>query len=414
MWYDCLAVAILAYTTIRGAMKGVIWQIAAIAGLVLCFVFSESISAAAGPYVHLEPPLNNWVVMAGAYLLFSFGAFAIARLLTEWLDRIHFGDFNRHLGAIFGFVKGVLIVLVLTFFSVTVSENMHQVLQHSRTGPIAAQIVYHLHPVMPEKLQDALARYINIHKLDDPELQRKYEERRSRTDEEHRALAEEESELILPSEFEEVLAKMPKEQQGEFRALLMRSFNRTESKEQQVDLLDSLINAFKKVQSSDDLTSLMDQLRRPSNDLVADVRTWLRGGASSPAVTSAQSRLPPLNSVDPIAPMESEPAPQVAAVTPSRRDQLVQEISAEFSRFPLAQQRIREDIERQLAGVPEAVAVSALEDWRADLVAARPGQAPESIRDPDPSTKAATTLRSRIERQTARGVSLPSATERLQ
>jgi uncharacterized membrane protein required for colicin V production len=72
MWYDCLAVAILAYTTIRGAMKGVIWQIAAIAGIVLCFVFSESISAAAGPYVHLDPPLNNWVVMIGAYLVFSF------------------------------------------------------------------------------------------------------------------------------------------------------------------------------------------------------------------------------------------------------------------------------------------------------------------------------------------------------
>jgi uncharacterized membrane protein required for colicin V production len=235
MWYDILAVAILAFTTIRGAMKGVIWQIAAIAGLVACFVFSESISAAAGPYVKLEPPLNNWVVMIGAYLLFSFGSFSIARLLTEWLDKIHFGDFNRHLGAIFGFVKGALIVLVITFFSVTVSKSMHEVLKTSRTGHIAALVMYHLHPIMPEKLHDTLARYINIHTLDDPELQKKYAERKQHTGDGHDHEHEDDlppaegDELILPSEFEKILSELPKERQDEYRSLMLRSLHKTDS-----------------------------------------------------------------------------------------------------------------------------------------------------------------------------------------
>lgn len=302
MWYDCLAVAILAYTTIRGAMKGVIWQIAAIAGLVACFVFSESISAAAGPYIKLEPPLNNWVVMIGAYLVFSFAAFSIARLLTEWLDKIHFGDFNRHLGAILGFVKGVLMVLVLTFFSVTVSEGMHDVLQHSRTGHIAARIMYHLHPVMPEKLHDTLARYINIHKLDDPELQQKYEQRGSHTGHDHAELADQPSDLILPSDFEDVLAKMPKETQGEFRALLMRSLNQTEP-ETRVNLLDSLIDAFKKVQTSDDLTSLMQSLQQPRDKLMGAVTDWMTEPGTRPAVATADQ--------SPVVPVDDDGPPPI-------------------------------------------------------------------------------------------------------
>src|SRR5262245_37336363 len=105
MWYDVVVLAILAFTTIRGAVKGVIWQFAAIAGLVLCVAFSSSISAFAVPYVKLEPPLNNWAVMFGSYVVFSFLAFGVARLLNDWIEKQQFGEYNRHLGAILGFVK---------------------------------------------------------------------------------------------------------------------------------------------------------------------------------------------------------------------------------------------------------------------------------------------------------------------
>lgn len=407
MWYDCLAVAILAYTTIRGAMKGVIWQIAAIAGLVCCFVFSESISAAAGPYVKLEPPLNNWVVMIGSYLLFSLAAFSIAKLLTEWLDKIHFGDFNRHLGAIFGFVKGVILVLVLTFFLVTVSERMHEVLEHSRTGPIAALIMYKLHPIMPESLHDKLARYIDIHKLDDDELREKYQ--RDGLDNHDHGIASGTSgttgDLILPDgvhpdDVQAVLSRVPKDMRGEFENLLMRSLDKSSAGDRD-DLLKSLIDAFKKAEKSNDLTSLLQQLlQQPPEQLVATATSWLGSGGTAAFSTD-----------DPFATPDAQTPPPAAAGTPSRRNELIASICTEFSRFPLAQQRIRQDIEQQLTGVPDAVAVSALEDWQADLINARPGQDPAAVRDPDPSTKAATALRQRIERQTARGISSPAATE---
>lgn len=404
MWYDCLAVAILAFTTIRGAAKGVIWQIAAIAGLVVCFVFSESISAAAGPYVKLEPPLNNWVVMIGAYLVFSFAAFAVARLLTEWLDKIRFGDFNRHLGALFGFVKGVVIVLVLTFFSVTVSERMHEVLQNSRTGPIAANIMYHLHPVMPEKLHDSLARYINIHKLDDPELQRKYQDRDLHDGHVHDAVTHDSSDLILPPDFEEVLSNVPEETQGEFRTLLMKSLNQSQP-ESRVNLLDSLIDAFREVKSEDDLTSVMTMLKTQTGTLLAS--TFNQAGGAMPA-ERFETAHPTHNLPD------QNPEATGSAATLSRRDQLLYEISSEFSQLPNAQKLIREDIESQLAGVPEAVVVSVLEDWRSDLIRARPGETVERVLDPDPTTTAATPLEDRIKHQMAQNAPEAFEGERLQ
>lgn len=398
MWYDVLAVAIVAFTTIRGAMKGVIWQVAAIAGLVLCFVFSESISAAAGPYVHLDPPLNNWVVMIGAYLVFSLVSFSIARLLTEWLEKIKFGDFNRHLGAIFGFAKGVVIVLVLTFFSVTVSERMHEVLQNSRTGPIAANIMYHLHPVMPEKLHDALARYINIHKLDDPALQAKYEDRELHSDHAHAAPAKDSSDLILPSEFDEILSKLPQETQAEFRSLYMKSLNQTKQRESRVDLLDSLWNTFRNVKSTDQVSSVMDQLKARTGTPIVN-STGNSGG--SPVTSGAQRSTAPTPTIP-----ESEPTTRGL----SRREQLLYEISAEFSQFAPAQAKIRADIQNQLAGVPETVAVSVLEDWRSDLIRARPGELVEQVFDPDPHTTASTSLKDRIEHQMAQDAPEPFET----
>lgn len=386
MWYDFLSIAILAYTTIRGAMKGVLWQLAAIAGLVLCFVFAESISAAAGPYVKLEPPLNNWVVMIGAYLVFSFASFSVARLLTEWLDKIRFGEFNRHLGALFGFVKGVVICLVLTFFVVTVSEDMHEALRHSRTGRVAAIIMDRLHPVMPEQLHDALTRYIDIHKLDAPDIGLRYGDHAHHSGRPNAQGSGEAVEAVLPPELEELLSRVPPDMRTEFREVLRRSLG-TSQPQSRDDLLQSLIRALRKVERPEDVTLLRQALQQPPERLIAAVTDWLTGTAAGDAAGG------PVGPADP-----------AAAAVPSRREQLLADISAEFSRYALAQKRIREDIEQQLRDVPEAAALSVLEDWWADLVAARPGQPPFLVRDPDPSTTAATTLRVRIERQLARAV----------
>ncbi|REJ92525.1 MAG: hypothetical protein DWQ34_00340 [Planctomycetota bacterium] len=366
MWYDIVVLAVLAYTTIRGASKGAVWQLAAIAGVVLCFVFAESISAAAGPYVKLEPPMNNWVVMIGAYLVFTFISFGVARLLTDWIEKVKFGEFNRHLGALLGFVKGVALCLVATFFIVTVSDGAREMLRHSHSGYAAAVIMDRLHPVMPEKIRDALDKY--IHQLDSPDMPLKYaDHEHAHSDDDHgEAHGFDENSVLLPSEFDDLMSRVPADVRDDFQSVLLRTLEQTEP-ESRPDLLERLMQVLDSADQPEDVTSLRNLLDQPPEHLLGAISNWLM---RRPGEQGAE---PPV---------------------PDRREALLQEIAGSFSSYPKAQEMIRGDIEQQLANVPPEIALLVLEDYRADLMG--------DPRDPDPSTTLATPLQDRIVRQLSR------------
>ena len=161
MWYDLIVLGILLVAAYRGLQRGVIFQVAAIASVVLCFVFSEVVSAVVAPAIPLNPPVNYWVAMVVAFIGLSFLSFGTARVLDSAVEKARMKEFNRHLGAAFGLVKGVAFCLVLTFFLVTMSPKAREALAGSRSARYAAVIMHKIHPVMPEKLQIALEKYIN-------------------------------------------------------------------------------------------------------------------------------------------------------------------------------------------------------------------------------------------------------------
>jgi len=168
MWFDALILCTLAFAIIRGAMKGIVWQLAVIGSLVFCFAFAGTLSLAVAPHIGVKPPLNRWIAMFIIYAVFSFVAFGVARLVRDWIEAVRFVDYDRHLGAVLGFVKGTIFCLVLTFFSVTLSEDLRGQVMASQSGRLAAIVMDRLHPVMPDELHDVLEPY--IHQLDQPGL----------------------------------------------------------------------------------------------------------------------------------------------------------------------------------------------------------------------------------------------------
>lgn len=168
MWYDIAVLVVLGFALLHGAMKGFVWQLATIAALVCGFGFATSFSPAVAAYLPAKPPLNRWLAMFVLYLAISFVAFAVGRTLKDWIDKARFGAYDRHLGALFGLVKGVLFSLVVTFFIVTLSVEMRETVLNSRSGQAAAIIMDRLHPVLPEELHELLEPY--IHRLDKAEL----------------------------------------------------------------------------------------------------------------------------------------------------------------------------------------------------------------------------------------------------
>jgi uncharacterized membrane protein required for colicin V production len=164
-YFDAFIALILLFTTLRGAAKGLVWQLAWIAAIVLCFTFSQSASTTIAGWLPIEPPLNRWVAMFILYLVAAFVAFAVAAKLHGWIEKAKFKELDRYLGAFFGLLKGTVFSLVVIFFAVTLSAATRDVALTSHSGYAAALIMDRLHPVFPDELRDVLFPY--LYYLDD-------------------------------------------------------------------------------------------------------------------------------------------------------------------------------------------------------------------------------------------------------
>ncbi|MFN0055558.1 MAG: CvpA family protein [Planctomycetales bacterium] len=358
MGYDLCMLGLLAYTTIRGASKGIAWQLAAIAALVLCFAFATPLSLAVAPAIHLDPPLNRWVAMLGIYLGFSFGCFAIARMARGWLEALKFEEYDRHLGALFGLLKGATLCLVITFFSVCLIESARGFVLHTRTGRLAGQVFHSLRGVMPAELDSVLAPYLKkfeaarVAQQDDQAADFDLAERPEDTDEEDFRGSSRRPEA--PSDDDSA------QDAGETQA--------------DGDLIDRVVDA------------IGSQVKESVSDLVHDTLAPQRESGRQERSRDDD-------------PDQEERPPNRPRPSEEEIQGLVQGISRLFSRSTREQSRQQTEIETLLHGIPPVVAKGVLLDWRADLLG--------TADDPDSETDVMTPLDHRLLRQLARqGVDL--------
>jgi len=163
VWYDFLMLAILAYGVWQGAARGLVMQLAWIVALILCFKFADKLAPSIEPMISVEPPLRHWIAMFILYLGFSLISFMVARTFNSAIEKAKFKDFDRHLGGLFGLIKGFIFSLVLTFFAVTLSESLRETVLSSQTGRVACTILDTIEPLTPEDfhplLQESLEKY---------------------------------------------------------------------------------------------------------------------------------------------------------------------------------------------------------------------------------------------------------------
>jgi uncharacterized membrane protein required for colicin V production len=174
MWYDLLTLGILMYAMFRGAMKGVVWQLATIAALLMCFFFSGSLSHVVAPFIRVEEPLNKWIAMLVLYLGFSFVSFGIARVMHEAIENMRIEALDRHLGALLGLIKGAMFSMFLTFFLVTLSHSARESIINSESGYVAAVAIDRLDPVIPGDLHALLEPYLR--RMDPRGIEREHRE----------------------------------------------------------------------------------------------------------------------------------------------------------------------------------------------------------------------------------------------
>jgi len=163
--YDVFMLVVLISAAVFGAWKGMAWQLASIASVLLSSIVALRFAGLLAPSLSAEEPWNQFLAMGILFAATSLGVWIAFRFVAKVIDRVKLKEFDRQMGALFGAAKGVLYCLIITFFAVTLSESMRQKVLDSRSGYYAAVIVQKGTPLMPEKVRTALAKYIE--KLDE-------------------------------------------------------------------------------------------------------------------------------------------------------------------------------------------------------------------------------------------------------
>src|SRR5215212_6943688 len=100
--YDVAMVAVVGAGMLWGALRGITWQLASIASLVLGYAVAFPVSAELAGRFPGEPVVARGLALLVAYAGVAGGVFLVAWLVRSTLRRWKFEAFDRHLGMLLG------------------------------------------------------------------------------------------------------------------------------------------------------------------------------------------------------------------------------------------------------------------------------------------------------------------------
>jgi membrane protein required for colicin V production len=163
--YDLLMLLVLVAATLFGFWKGMAWQIASLASLVVSYFAALRFSAQLAPVFGEHAPWNRFVAMLVIYIVTSFVIWTVFRLISGMIDKVRLESFDRQLGAMFGLAKGVLLCVAITFFAVTLLPPAQgEAIVSSQSGRYIVALLDKSHSVFPPEIHQVIDPY--LHKIE--------------------------------------------------------------------------------------------------------------------------------------------------------------------------------------------------------------------------------------------------------
>jgi membrane protein required for colicin V production len=159
-YYDIIMLVVLFGTALFGFWKGMAWQIASLASVVLSAVVAIHVSPRVAPFFGETAPRNRFWAMLVLYVVTALAVWLIFRVVAGWIDRVKLKEFDHQLGALFGLAKGALWCIIITFALVTLSESARQAILPTYSGRYIAVAINRAKPVLPDEVTDYVGKYI--------------------------------------------------------------------------------------------------------------------------------------------------------------------------------------------------------------------------------------------------------------
>lgn len=152
---DLIFLTVLGLSVLVGIWRGLIREVLSLVGWVVAYFAAQRWGVEAGAWVPIGAPESKLNALAGMLLVFV-AAWLLWALLT-WAVRAviaasGLGGADRALGAVFGFFRGVLMLLALSTAVGMTPLAQSTVWQSSRSVPLVATLMNGLRPLLDERM----------------------------------------------------------------------------------------------------------------------------------------------------------------------------------------------------------------------------------------------------------------------
>jgi membrane protein required for colicin V production len=159
--YDLVMLIVLVASVLFGAIKGFAWQLAALSSILVSYFVAYRFRYSVAEHIDAQPPWNLFLAMLLLYVASSLVIWVGFRLVSRTIDRVRLREFDRHLGAIFGGLKGVIYCLLLTMFAMSLLGPQQQVaIVHSRSGFYISKILAAAGGVLPREIDQIVGPHL--------------------------------------------------------------------------------------------------------------------------------------------------------------------------------------------------------------------------------------------------------------
>lgn len=160
-WVDWAVAGLLLLLSLRGYQRGLIVQLSTFVAVGLGIVGGLLLHQAAVP---LLPAISHPEIELAASFALVFGGIAISvrvlgRLLRAAIHALFLGGVDRLLGAVFGLLIGLQVMLILMLLVSRYFPEGGEYVQASRSAPLLISLLERLEPLLPGDFASSLQRY---------------------------------------------------------------------------------------------------------------------------------------------------------------------------------------------------------------------------------------------------------------
>lgn len=159
--YDLVMLGILAAAAVLGYFKGVIWQLAWIAGIAASAVVAVRFGGPLASVFGNQAPWNKLLAMLALYVGTSLVVWLVFGAIAGIIKTVQLSAFDHQMGLLFGLAKGALLCVVVTFFAVMLAPGYRDQIVGSRSGRIVTELIVRSDQFLPPDVIETVKPFVD-------------------------------------------------------------------------------------------------------------------------------------------------------------------------------------------------------------------------------------------------------------